>query len=193
MAVQRQHVLVQQQLHLAHRVVDEGGLQLAFPDNDDLPSVLLQHSVVLLVALLVPPNFGDPELPVRRRNLAATRADNFQFSIFNFQFGFVSMPEAPVDEYRRPVGPHHDIRLPRNTLHVQPIPIPMRPQPPPHLQLRLRVLAADVRHASVPLLRSHRVGHIDNNRREYTFYNSLYSLCLNFSPFIRDSITSFIS
>ena len=153
------HVLVQQQLHLAHRVVDEGGLQLAFPDNDDLPSVFLQHSVVLLVALLVPPNLLHPELPVRRRNLAATRADNFQFSIFNFQFGFVSMPEAPVDEDGRPIWPHHDVGLPGHRLHVEPIAVPVTPQPPPHLQLRLRVLAADVRHASVPLLRCHRVGH----------------------------------
>lgn len=69
------------------------------------------------------------------------------------------MPEAPVDEYRRPVGPHHDIRLPRHTLHVQPIPIPMTPQPPSHLQLWLCVLAADMRHTDVPLLGSHRVGH----------------------------------
>ena len=36
MSVERQHILVQQQLHLAHRVVDEGGLELALPDDDDL-------------------------------------------------------------------------------------------------------------------------------------------------------------
>lgn len=158
-AVQRQHVLVQQQLHLAHRVVDEGGLELAFPDNDDLPSVLLQHAVVLLVTLSVPLYLPLPKLTVRAGNFAATRADNFQFSIFNFQFGFVSMPEAPVDENRRPVGSHHNIGLPRHTLHVQPIPIPMTPQPPSHLQLWLCVLAADMRHTDVPLLGSHRVGH----------------------------------
>ena len=69
------------------------------------------------------------------------------------------MPEAPVDEYRRPVGPHHDIWFSRNAFHVQPIPIPMAPQPPPHTQLRLCVLAAYVRHTDVPLLGSHRVGH----------------------------------
>ena len=159
MAVQRQHVLVQQQLHLAHRVVDEGGLQLAFPDDNHLPAILLQHSVVLLVTLSVPLYLPLPKLTVRAGNFAATRADNFQFSIFNFQFGFVSMPEAPVDKYRRAVGPHHNIRLPGHRLHVEPIAVPVTPQPPPHLQLWLCVLAADMRHASVPLLRCHRVGH----------------------------------
>ena len=69
------------------------------------------------------------------------------------------MPEAPVHEYRRPVGPHHDVGLPGHRLHVEPIAVPVPPQPPPHLQLRLRVLAADVRHTAMPLLGSHRVGH----------------------------------
>lgn len=69
------------------------------------------------------------------------------------------MPEAPIHEYRRPVCPQHNIRLPRHRLHIQPIPIPMTPQPPPHLQLRLRPRTLDMRHAPMPLLRCHRVGH----------------------------------
>ena len=39
------HVVVEQQLHLAHGVVDKGGLQLAFPDYDGLPAVHDTHSV----------------------------------------------------------------------------------------------------------------------------------------------------
>ena len=40
MLVERQEAVVQQQFHFAHRVVDEGGLELALPDDDHLPSVL---------------------------------------------------------------------------------------------------------------------------------------------------------
>ena len=69
------------------------------------------------------------------------------------------MPEAPVDEYRRPVRPHHDIRLPGDAFHVQPIAVSVTPQPPPHLQLWLRVLTADVRHTTMPLVGRKHISH----------------------------------
>ena len=53
MLVYRQQVVVQQHLHLAHRVLQLLRRQLAFPHHNHLPSVLLKHAVVLLVALLV--------------------------------------------------------------------------------------------------------------------------------------------
>ena len=75
--VAREHILVEQQLHLAHGVLYDGGFQLAFPDDDDVPPVLLQHTVVLLVAFLVAMYLRHPELAVRRRNLA-TGTVNYQ-------------------------------------------------------------------------------------------------------------------
>ena len=70
--VEGEEVVVQQQLHLAHRVLDDGGFQLALPDDDHMPAVFLQQAVVFLVALAVAPDFLYPEVPVARRNLAAT-------------------------------------------------------------------------------------------------------------------------
>ena len=81
MFVERQHVLVQQQFHLAHRVVDKGGLELAFPDDDHLPAVLLPHAVVLLVTLLVPPDLRHPKVPIGAGYFATLRT--CQPSTFN--------------------------------------------------------------------------------------------------------------
>ena len=72
------------------------------------------------------------------------------------------MPEAAVDEDGRAVRPHNDVRLAWHALHVEPVAVAMAPQPAAHLQLGFRVPAADVRHAAVPLLRCHRVGHGNN-------------------------------
>ena len=75
--VEREEVVIEQLLHLAHGVVDEGGLELALPDDNHLPAVLLQHSVVLLVALLVAAYLPDPELPIGIWNLATLRTNQF--------------------------------------------------------------------------------------------------------------------
>ena len=69
------------------------------------------------------------------------------------------MPEAAVHEDCRAVRPHDDVRLARYALHVKAVAVAMAPQPAAHLQLGFRVPAADVRHAPVPLLSCHRVGH----------------------------------
>ena len=71
----------------------------------------------------------------------------------------MSVPEASVHEDSRAVRPHDDVRLAGHALHVQAVAVAVVPQPLPHLQLGFRVPAADVRHATVPLLGSHRVGH----------------------------------
>ena len=69
------------------------------------------------------------------------------------------MPKASVDEDRRAIFPHHDIGLPWDALHVEPIAIAVRPQPLPHLQFRLGAFAVDVRHHEVPLFWGEVVGH----------------------------------
>ena len=69
------------------------------------------------------------------------------------------MPEAAVHEDSRAVRPHHDVRFAGHALHVQAVAVAVVPQPAAHLQLGFRVPAADVRHAPVPLLSCHRVGH----------------------------------
>ena len=71
----------------------------------------------------------------------------------------MSVPEAAVYEDGRMVRPHHDVGFARHALHIEPVAVAMMPQPSPHLQLRLGGLAANVRHALVPLLGCHRVGH----------------------------------
>ena len=71
----------------------------------------------------------------------------------------VSMPEAPVDENRRAILPHHDVRLPRNRLHVEPIAVAMLPQPLSHLQLWFSAFAMDVRHHEVTLFWGENIGH----------------------------------
>jgi len=65
----------------------------------------------------------------------------------------VSMPEATVHKDARPVLPHHNVRLPRQPLMIQPVSIPMSPQPTAYHHLRLRVLSVDGRHIVVALLR----------------------------------------
>ena len=69
--VQGQEMLVEHQLHTKHCLLDTFGRQLAFPHHDDLPTVVVQHLIIALVALLVSLDFVHPKLPIRLRNLAA--------------------------------------------------------------------------------------------------------------------------
>ena len=64
-------MLIQQQLHAQHGLLNALGRQLAFPDDDDLPTIVVQHLIVLLVSLLVSLDLVHPEFTVRLRNLAA--------------------------------------------------------------------------------------------------------------------------
>lgn len=69
------------------------------------------------------------------------------------------MPEAAVDKDARPVLRQHHIRTPRQLLYMNAEAEPLRMEIPAHRHLRPRVLGPDMRHAIVPLLRCHRVGH----------------------------------
>ena len=71
----------------------------------------------------------------------------------------MAVPEAAVHEYHRPVFRKDDIRSTRQRPDLD-----AEPQPPgekilPDYQLRFRILPLDRRHASVALLRCHRVRH----------------------------------
>ena len=143
-AMQREEVIVQLQLHFAHGLLDLFGCLLAFPNDDHLPAVFLKQLVVLLVPLLVATNLIDPKLPIGCWNLATSG---------------VSMPEAPVDEDCRAIFTHHDVGLPWDALHVEPIAVTMLPQPLPHLQFGFGAFAVDVRHAAMSLFWSHFISH----------------------------------
>ena len=69
--MQSQEMLVEQQFHAEHRLLDQFGRQLALPYHDDLPAVVVQYLIVLLVTLLVSFDFVHPKLAVRLRNLTA--------------------------------------------------------------------------------------------------------------------------
>ena len=69
------------------------------------------------------------------------------------------MPEASIDENRRPITPHDDVGLAWHALHVEPIAVAVPPQPLPHLQLRFGAFAVDARHHIVALLWGEAVGH----------------------------------
>ena len=55
----------------------------------------------------------------------------------------VSVPEAPIHEYARPVLSHNDVWLPWQPWMVQPIAVAMTPQPSAHNHFRLCVLAVN--------------------------------------------------
>ena len=83
MLVHCQEMLVEHQFHLEHRFLNALGRQLAFPNDDDLPAIIVQHLVILLVALLVPFDLVHPKIPIRLRNLA-TRTINYQLTTINW-------------------------------------------------------------------------------------------------------------
>ena len=70
-SVDGEEVLVEHPLHPTHRVLYSFRRQLALPHHDDVPTVLLQHLVVPLVAPHVPLYLAHPELAVRLGYLAA--------------------------------------------------------------------------------------------------------------------------
>ena len=144
-------------MDLAHDVLDPFGLQLAFPYDDDVPSVLQKHLIILLVALLVAADFVFPKFAVGCWEFAARRMHQAGVAV---PLQGVSVPKAPVHEDCRPVFPHHDIGFARHALHVEPVAVPVPPQPLSHFELGLGAAAVDVRHAPVSLGGSETVGHV---------------------------------
>lgn len=125
--MQRQEVLIEQQLHFEHRVLNEGGLQLAFPNDDYLPTIFMKNAIVLLIPLTITANLVLPKARIRLRYAV-------------FVTTLMSVPETPVDKYCCPISPHHNVWLPGNRLHIQPIAVSVRPQPLPHFPLGLGAL-----------------------------------------------------
>jgi len=131
--------------------------QFTFPNRDAMPPHRGKFLLHPQVALLVSPDLGHPELPIRLRNLTALGIIKF-FAPLAFWRGvggeahIVTMPEAPIHKDTRPVLPHHDVWLSRQPRMVQPVAESLSPQPFPDHHLRLRVLAVDGRHIRMPLL-----------------------------------------
>lgn len=157
--IERQQLLVEQEFHLAHGAFQTVGLELAFPDDDHLPAVVLEELVVLLVPLLVSGDFVDPELGVGLRYLTTTRFSTAHLKPFTSNLHVVPMPKASVDKDGCVVAAHHDVGLPRNAFHVEAVAVAVTPQPLPDLQFGLGVAAADVRHHKMALRWSEVVGH----------------------------------
>ena len=70
----------------------------------------------------------------------------------------VPVPQAPVNEHRRPVPPKHQVRLPREAPIVEPEPEPRSVQLLPDPPLRARVLGAHQPHNPASLSRRDRIG-----------------------------------
>ena len=69
------------------------------------------------------------------------------------------MPEASVDKYYCMVFPEHNIWCPRQCIDIETIAKSGRKEAFPYGHLRLCVLAADMRHAHMPLFFCHPVCH----------------------------------
>ena len=142
-------------------------LQLAFPHSDDSPSHGIERLCRQLVTLDVILNLRLPELRIGLwpRSIPATA---------------VSMPEAPVHEDACPVLRQHHIRTSRQLLHVDAEAESRSVEILTHKHLGPRVLGPDMRHAVVPLLGSHFVGHgvaiIARSVGGYNAYQSLPGL-----------------
>ena len=121
------------------------GHQLAFPDDNHVPSCGLQLRLVARVALAVADDFLLPELGIGRRAVLLAP---------------VSVPETAVHKNHRPPFAHHDVGPSRQRLDVQSVAESLVPQPSPHHQLRLGVASLDAAHATVPLFRCHPVRHL---------------------------------
>ena len=101
-------------LYTADGFIQDGLLQLAFPDDDDAPAFGFELSPGLLVTLLVPSDFRRPEVGVSLGNRVVLAA-------------FVAVPEAAVDEDDSVVFGEDDIGGAGETLVVHPVAEPQTP------------------------------------------------------------------
>ena len=120
--------------------------QLTLPDHNHIPPQCLKVGDLLSVTLFVPPDFLLPELHIGTRHPKLLTP-------------WMPMPETPIYEYHRVVLPQHNVRTPRQLPRMQQVPKTASMQVSPHHHLRPCVLPPDPRHAVMPLLPCHRVGH----------------------------------
>lgn len=120
--------------------------KFAFPNDDYHPSFCLQFSPNLLVTLLVPGNFGRPEIGV-----------GFWHRIV--PASLVAMPEAAVNEDHSPVLGKNDVWRTGETFVIYPIAEPQAPESVSQAQLRLGGSGVDGRHVAVALSGSKGIGH----------------------------------
>lgn len=73
-------------------------LRLAFPDGQNLPASCRQCVNILGIAVNVPLEFGEPEIPSCLRNTG-------------FSTAWVLMPKTSMDKDRRPSRRKHDVRF----------------------------------------------------------------------------------
>jgi len=120
------------------------GRQLAFPDDDDMPSGGLQEGLVAGIALAVAGNLVVPELGIGHGLVP---------------LAVMAVPEASVHQDDGPPFLHDYVGSAWQLLDIEAITEPLVPQPAAHHHLGLGVASADAAHAAVPLLRCHLVGH----------------------------------
>lgn len=68
-AMDVEEMLVELQFHFSHRFLEAFRLELAFPNDDNLPAVVLQHLIILLIPFLVSSDFVHPKRLVGLWNL----------------------------------------------------------------------------------------------------------------------------
>ena len=100
-----QEYLVEREGERCQGALPQGGLQLAFPDDDAVPPHCGEAALHLLVALLVAPYLAHPEVAVGLRNLAALAVGDWRFAVRWWERHMVPVPEAAVHEDARPVFP----------------------------------------------------------------------------------------
>ena len=122
------------------------GFQLAFPQDDGVPTEQTELDALLHVALAVALNLGFPEGGVC-------------LGKYEVRAIFVAMPEASVDEDDRPIFSQHNVGRAGQTFHVYPVAESAGEEVAAHHHLGLRIAASDALHASSPLFRCQSVGH----------------------------------
>lgn len=132
--------------HAVHRVFEAVFLQLALPDDDDIPALRLQLAPDFLVSLLVPSHLGRPELSVGLGDSVVIAA-------------LVAMPEASVYKDNRPVLWQRDIWFSRQISFIDPVAEPQAPKSTTQLQLRLRRRGVYSCHVAMALVGSKDIRH----------------------------------
>lgn len=118
--------------------------KLAFPDRGDPPTCSDKRIAGACVPHDIRGEFALPELrPRGGGGRVATPG--------------MTMPETTMHEDHRPPAAQHQIRAPRQPLHMQTKPEPARMKRPPNDHLRFRVRPADRRHVARSRLRPHHI------------------------------------